>query len=72
VPTKLISSIEVAELLLVKPSALSNWRKRGSGPELPEPFGVVNGHPVWTVEQGRQIVADRIAAIEAAAERILG
>ena len=68
----LLTSKDVAALLLVAPSALSNWRKRGSGPELPEPFSEVNGHPVWTVEQGRQIVANRLAAIEAAAERILG
>ena len=59
---RLVSSIEVARLLGVTASAVTNWRKRGSGP-LPEPEYVYRSGqnrlaPLWTVEQIENVVAE--------------
>jgi len=62
---RLVSSIEVARLLGVTASAVSNWRKRGTGP-LPEPnFVYRSGQgrlaPLWTVEQIEEVLAQKEA-----------
>lgn len=62
---RLVSSIEVARLLGVTASAVSNWQKRGSGP-LPEPEYVYRSGqgrlaPLWTVEQIEEVLAHQEA-----------
>lgn len=68
---RLVNSNELARLFGVTPSAVSNWRKRGTSPlgknvPLPEPkftyqsrYGRLS--PLWTVEQ----VEEMLAAIDA-------
>jgi hypothetical protein len=67
---RLIGGTEVARLLNVTPSAVTNWRKRGTGP-LPEPAYEYKGrrpgywHPLWTPEQVAPIIQAHIAEVEA-------
>lgn len=60
---RLLGVGDVALLLGVQPSAVSNWRKRGTGPELPEPFAHAPSSrrggtsPLWTAEQLAPVAA---------------
>ncbi len=67
---RLIGSAQVSQLLGVTPSAVTNWRKRGTGP-LPEPaysyrtqYGKVA--PLWTVEQIEEVIAVHSAKMQEA------
>jgi hypothetical protein len=65
-PVTLYSLSDVATIMGVGPSAVSNWRKRGSGPHLPEPeYVTAGGRPLFTAEQLRELVADWNARAEA-------
>ena len=59
-PQHLLCQTDVALLLGVVPSAVSNWQKRGSGP-LPEPTYVTRGRPYWTIEQIAPLAAEALA-----------
>ena len=66
---RLIGSMEVSKLLNVTPSAVTNWRRRGTGP-LPEPAYEYKGrfgdwYPLWTPEQVAPIIEAHVAEVEA-------
>jgi len=70
---RLVSSIEVARLLGVTASAVTNWRNRGTGP-LPEPeycyrSGQNRLAPLWTYEQIEAVIATHEAERRSALEK---
>ena len=60
-PERFLSASDVARALRVQPSAVVNWRKRGTGPRLPEPAAYVGTRPVWRVADIRALVEERHA-----------
>lgn len=67
--TRLVTSIEIARLLKVTPSAVTNWRRRGSGP-LPSPdFYYITAAgkkaPLWTIEQIVDVVESQLSEAHA-------
>ena len=71
-PEAVVSLTGLARALGVTASAVSNWRKRGTGPNrppLPEPTWVLYGAPIWTSEQIDAYVVEYRASRVALAER---
>lgn len=67
-PTVLYTSKDLAAVLGVGPTALSNWRRRGTGP-LPEPqYVTTGGKPLYTRAQVEGVIAERVAAMRSAIE----
>lgn len=64
-PIKLYQLKDIAVIFGVGASAVANWRKRGSGPVLPDPqFVTSSGRPLFTEDQVRTIMAEHIAQME--------
>jgi hypothetical protein len=65
VTERLYTARDVAKILGVRPSAVSNRRNRGST-SIPDPAFVygVSDAPLWTRAQIETIVAERVAAME--------
>lgn len=62
-PTVLYCSRDLSRVLGVTPQAISNWRKRGTGPTLPDALYVTRGGaPLYTRDQVETLIADRAAA----------
>lgn len=72
---RLFGTNEVAELLAVTPSAVTNWRRRDTGP-LPEPAFEYRHRdafaPLWTRAQLAPIFEARIAELAAVVESLEG
>jgi transposase len=68
-PVRLYGPAEVARMLDVRPSAVSNWLRRGSGP-LPEPGYVSGAGPLWSGAQLATVLADRAAELHRLAEEV--
>lgn len=57
-PERYLSASDVARVLRVVPSAVTNWRNRGTGP-LPEPAAYVGDRPLWRLADIRALVEER-------------
>lgn len=66
-----LNSQQVAEVLAVSPSALTNWRSRAKKDALPVPDAIIGSRPGWSpttimafVEEGVNDALTRLSAIE--------
>lgn len=61
----------IARALGVTPAAIANWQRRGSGPNLPPAtFVTSEGYALWTADEVRAIVAERMASMQALADTL--
>lgn len=68
-PETLYQVQDVARMFGVGSSAVSNWRRRKSGPFIPEAaYTTKGGEPLWTAEQMRDMLAEHVAAAETVLE----
>ena len=64
-PETLYSLSDIGRLYGVSPSAVANWRARGSGPALPAPaYRTSAGRPLYTRAQLEALIAERHAALD--------
>ena len=68
--TRLYGPTEVATMLGVSPSAVSNWLHRGTGP-LPVADYESRTGPLWSGEQLASVLADKAAELQRLADEVL-
>jgi hypothetical protein len=64
-PVRLLNSTEVAKIMGVTPSALSNWKSRDKTGRLPMPDFVVGHSPLWYPETIKEFLGAQWAEVEA-------
>lgn len=63
-PTRLLDSKDLALILGVSQPAISNWRKRNSGPAIPEAdFTTRDGRELWLPDTLAPLIAERVAEL---------
>ncbi len=63
---------DVAAVLRITPSALSNWKRREKMDRLPAPAAYVGTKPLWTAAQIRALLDEDYAASVALLETLDG